>query len=204
LNGEPLIYLVMEGANGNLSEVIPTRLIAAEEAREMLRPALSALAHVHGHAFFHGHLKPANVLAVDGQLRISSDNLCRIGDTAVSQRQCLHSTRDRGHLAGRRRLVAGHDTGRGPDATSACPPPNKQHEPVVPETLPEPFLEIARHCLRSNPPSRWTVADIAARLEMLDARHITKVGSCLILRPSCTSLRRPDPIPSGCRFPGSI
>ena len=35
----------------------------------MLRPALSALAHVHGHAFFHGHLKPANVLAVDGQLR---------------------------------------------------------------------------------------------------------------------------------------
>ena len=49
-----------------------------------------------------------------------------------------------------------------------------QHEPVVPETLPDPFLEIARRCLRSDPTSRWTVTDIAARLEVLDAAGLER------------------------------
>jgi len=34
----------------------------------------------------------------------------------------------------------------------------------VPETLPAPFLEITRHCLRRDPQRRWTAADIAAHL----------------------------------------
>jgi TonB family protein len=35
----------------------------------------------------------------------------------------------------------------------------------VPETLPAPFLEIARHCLRRDPQRRWTLAEIAAGLQ---------------------------------------
>ena len=35
----------------------------------------------------------------------------------------------------------------------------------MPETLPEPFLDIARHCLLPNPESRCTVGEIAARLQ---------------------------------------
>jgi TonB family protein len=170
LNGEPLIYLVMECANENLSEVIPTRALTAEEAREMLRPALSALAHVHGHGFFHGHLKPANILAVDGQLRVSSDNLCRIGDTSGSTTPDAYTPPD---IEGT--STAGDVWSLGMTLVEALTqrlPARRltgEHEPVVSETLPEPFLEIARHCLLSDPTSRWTVADIAARLEMLDA-----------------------------------
>jgi TonB family protein len=35
---------------------------------------------------------------------------------------------------------------------------------LLPETVPPPFLEIARQCLRLDPQRRWTVPDIAARL----------------------------------------
>jgi len=35
----------------------------------------------------------------------------------------------------------------------------------VPPTLPEPFLDIARHCLVRDPQERWTVVQIAARLQ---------------------------------------
>jgi TonB family protein len=168
LGDEPLIYLLMEYASENLSDVIATRPLTAEEAREMLKPALSALTYVHGHGFWHGRLKPANILAVDGQLKISSDNLCRIGDMSGSRTPDAYSPPEiEGSPAGdvwslgmtlvealTRRLPARGLTG--------------QHEAVVPETLPEPFLEIARRSLREDPARRWTVTDIAARLEALD------------------------------------
>ena len=35
---------------------------------------------------------------------------------------------------------------------------------MLPASLPEPFLEIARGCLEPDPRRRWTVADVAARL----------------------------------------
>jgi TonB family protein len=47
-----------------------------------------------------------------------------------------------------------------PDARKA-----EQKEVMLPKSLQEPFLDIARHCLLRNPQSRWTIAQIAARLE---------------------------------------
>jgi TonB family protein len=41
----------------------------------------------------------------------------------------------------------------------------KQQDPLFSQSLPEPFLEIARHCLIRHAYGRWTVAQIAARLE---------------------------------------
>ena len=41
----------------------------------------------------------------------------------------------------------------------------RKREPAIPETLPEPFLDIARNCLRRDPERRWTIADINARLQ---------------------------------------
>jgi TonB family protein len=38
-------------------------------------------------------------------------------------------------------------------------------DPVLPATLPQPFRDIAFHCLRREPNQRWTLADIAARLK---------------------------------------
>jgi TonB family protein len=38
-------------------------------------------------------------------------------------------------------------------------------EVVVPGTIPEPFFDIVSHCLRRDPQRRWTVAQVAARLQ---------------------------------------
>jgi len=37
-------------------------------------------------------------------------------------------------------------------------------DPIVPRNLPEPFFDIVRNCLRRDPQSRWTLAQIASRL----------------------------------------
>jgi len=38
-------------------------------------------------------------------------------------------------------------------------------DPVVPRSLPQPFYEIVRECLRSNPAQRYTIEVIKARLD---------------------------------------
>jgi TonB family protein len=43
----------------------------------------------------------------------------------------------------------------------------EQEEMELPETLPEPFFDIASHCLRRDPQRRWTVAEIGARLQQV-------------------------------------
>ncbi len=169
LNDSPLIYLVMEYADENLGEVIPTRPLAAGEAREMLKPVLSALAYLHGQGFSHGHLTPANILAVDDGLKISSDNVRRIGDPTDSRTPNASNPPEIEGIT-----PAGDVWSLGMTLVEALTQhaparPMNGHDPVVPETLPDPFLDIARHCLRSDPASRWTVAEIRERLGLVEA-----------------------------------
>ncbi len=39
--------------------------------------------------------------------------------------------------------------------------PESQSDPTVPSTIPQPFFDIAQHCLRGDPGLRWTTAQIA-------------------------------------------
>src|SRR5713226_409033 len=80
LSDMELLYLVMEYAEEDLSQILPQRALTPAEAGEMLEPVLDALAYVHGQGFVHGHIKPANIMAVEDQLKISSDGLCRIDE----------------------------------------------------------------------------------------------------------------------------
>jgi TonB family protein len=50
---------------------------------------------------------------------------------------------------------------------------NAQADPVVPTTLPAPLLDSAHHCLRRDPKQRWTIGDIASRLDPASARQQT-------------------------------
>jgi TonB family protein len=141
LDGVPFIYLVTEYAEENLSQVIPDRPLTADETREMLEPALSAIEYIHDRGFVHGHLKPSNFMAVDGRLRISSDSLCRVGPPGLSPADDVWSL-----------------------GITLIEVLTQRREAAAPESLPAPFLEIARHCLQADPSLRWTVADVAARL----------------------------------------
>jgi TonB family protein len=168
LGATEMLYAVMEYAEEDLSQILPHRTLTPAEARDMLEPVLDALAYVHGQGFVHGHMKPANVMAVGDQLKISSDALCRTG--ASSGGLGKQGVYDPPEAAGGDISPAGDVWSLGitlvEALTQRLPIWEKvRGEPVLPETIPAPFLDIARHCLRRDPQLRWTVAAITARLQ---------------------------------------
>src|SRR5258708_21195579 len=81
IGGVPLLYVVMECAEENLAQVLPSRTLTPTEAREMLDSVLDVLAYIHGKGFVHGHIRPINIMANGDQLKLSSDELCRAGES---------------------------------------------------------------------------------------------------------------------------
>jgi hypothetical protein len=84
LDGVPLLYVVMELADENLSEILPHRALAAEEISAMLPAVLDALAYIHAQGFAHAALKPANIMAVGEQVKISSDRVVTVGERSYA------------------------------------------------------------------------------------------------------------------------
>ncbi|MGB7281729.1 MAG: TonB family protein [Candidatus Acidiferrum sp.] len=168
VSGNDLLYLVMEYAEENLSEIIPQRALTPEEARDMLCPVLDALEYLHGKGFVHGDLKPANILASGDHLKLSSDTISRIGDTASSYRR--PGAYDPPEAISGMSTPAADVWSLGTTLVEVMAQhlpdwqPGPQREPAVPVNLPAPFFEIARQCLRLEPQRRASVADIAARL----------------------------------------
>ena len=191
LEDVPFIYAVMEYAEENLGEILPQRALTAEEVRDVLDPALDALVYLHGKGLVHGHLKPSNILATHDRLKLSNDSIFSIGD--------------------RRQLLRGRDIYDAPEMQSAPVSPKEdvwslgvtlvetltQHPPVfssehsadpsVPRELPDLFLVIAKHALRRDPNNRWSVAEIAARLNPAPLAAAAAVTSSLPAAPIATT-----------------
>ena len=168
LDGVPVLYVVMEYAEENLSSVIARRPLAPAEARAILGPVVDALAYVHNKGFVHCRIKPANIMAENDLLKISSDGLCRIGEFSGSVGK--PGAYDPPEAAGGRISPAGDVWSLGMTLCEALTQRlpvwerTNQAEPALPSNLPAEFLDLARHCLRRDPQLRWSVADIAARL----------------------------------------
>jgi len=166
INDTNLIYVVMEYAEENLAQVVPARPLSPMEAHEMLEPALSALAYIHGQGFVHGRLKPSNILGVDGSLRISSDGLCPIEepDSVVPDAYSAPEIATEGVSPAADVWSLGATL---VEALSQCMPAwggAQRQELILPETIPAPFDEIARQALRRDPKSRATIGAIAKLL----------------------------------------
>jgi TonB family protein len=175
LRGMPLVYVVMECAEENLAQVLPGRALTPAEAREMLDSILEVLTYLHRKGFVHGRIKPANVMASGDQLKVSSDSLRRLGETldipsdqnaydppeitlgVVPMSQAISPAGDVWSLG---MTLVETLTQKLPVVRTA-----KQQDPLFSQSLPEPFIDIARHCLIRHAYGRWTVAQIAARLE---------------------------------------
>src|SRR5262249_28415772 len=59
LQGRQYLFVVMEYAEENLSQVLPYRALTPGEIRELLVPTLQALAYLHGENWVQGQLKPS-------------------------------------------------------------------------------------------------------------------------------------------------
>jgi TonB family protein len=156
LDGMPLLYIVMDRAEEDLSQVLPDRSLTAVEAREMLEPTLSALEYIHRQGFVHGHLKPSNIMAVEDRLKISSDGLLRAGANDKNP-ATLYNPPERatGVVS-----PAGDVWSLGITLVEVLTQ-RLQSDGMVPANLPEPFAEIARGCLHSNAVDRMTIPQIS-------------------------------------------
>jgi TonB family protein len=173
LDNREMIFAVMEYAEENLAQILLERPLTPQEAREMLEPTLDALAYLHSQGFVHGHLKPANILAINDQLKLASDSVCgTIQTNKTPPDPGKPSPYDPPEMAAGARSPAADVWSLGMTLTEVLtqhlPSWNDQSDPqadpIVPEDLPAPFLDIVRGCLRRDPKLRLTIAGIAARL----------------------------------------
>lgn len=163
-----MVYVVTEYADEVLSQIIPMRSLTAGEAREMLGPVLDGLGFLHEKSLVHGHVKPSNILVVNDQLKLSADQL-RVSGTKVTQFRQL-SIYD---------PPEGFEEAMSPatdvwalgvtlvEALTQNPPAwsrSTYGEPAIPESIAQPFRDIARDCLRTNPARRCTLEEIRTRL----------------------------------------
>jgi TonB family protein len=174
IDGTDLLYVVTEYAEESLSQILPYRPLTPAEARDTLQPLLDALAYIHAKGFVYGHIKPANIMAVGDRIKISSDGLCGAGESSkVLGTPSVYAAPEVADGGGMSPASDVWSLGMTlVEALTQHPPAwegTEQAELVLPATLPEPFFDIASHCLRRNPQRRWTVNEIAARLQQPSA-----------------------------------
>ncbi len=75
LDSTPLLYLVMEYAEEDLSQILPQRPLSPAEVTDLLPPVLDALSYLHSKGFVHGRIKPSNVHAMGDHLQLSADQI---------------------------------------------------------------------------------------------------------------------------------
>jgi TonB family protein len=181
LDNVVLLYVVMEFAEENLAQILPQRALTPDEARDLLEPALDALAYVHGKSLVHGSIKPSNIMAAQDQLKLSSDTLLRVDDPASGAPKTnvvYPSVYDAPEISSGTISPASDSWSLGMTLmealTQRLPARNGMAEPVL-ETVAAPFMGIAHCCLRREPQRRCAAADIAARLRSNSASPISKV-----------------------------
>ena len=167
INGTPVIYVAMEYAEEDLSQILPQRALTPDEVADLLPPLLDALSYLHGKGFVHGDIRPSNVLAVGDQLKLSADQLIASTESQSAGRRDVYDAPETaagivspaGDLWSIGVTLVTTLTQNVPFAGDAA------GDPRVPESIPEPFRGIARECLHLDPKQRCSIANIQARLQ---------------------------------------
>jgi TonB family protein len=181
LGGYPFLFVVMEWADQTLAQVLPHRALSPDEVRDLVRPSLGALAFLHRKQLVHGALKPPNLLVINDQLKLASDNVRRAGDSLASiATPSLYDApeaRDVGLSA------AGDIWGLGitlVEALTQAPPAwvNERAQTVaLPTTLAPEFADTIRRCLSRDPASRPGIPDLEAAMNL--APQATAISASL-------------------------
>ncbi len=173
INGEPVLYLVMEYAEEDLSQILPHRPLVPGEATDMLPPLLDALSYLHSKGFIHGRIKPSNVLAVGDQLKLSADQVTSFAEVDSARRRrdvydapevaagIISPASDVWSIGITLIAALTQNISFAKESAGEASP----GEPGPPESVPQPFRGIARECLHLDPKRRCSIAEIQARLQ---------------------------------------
>jgi TonB family protein len=166
LDQREILYVVMEYADENLGQVLPQRALTPTEISDMLPPLVEALSYLHERGLVHGGVRPSNIMAVGERLKLSSDGLERDGeprDNAIE-----HSVYDAPETKDGVLSPAADVWSVGVTLVAALTSPAAAWErtgleAALPDTIPQPFRDIARRCLRRDPRERCTLAEITGQ-----------------------------------------
>jgi TonB family protein len=166
LDGLPYLYLVMEYADQTLAQVLQRRALTDDEARELLRPTLDALAFMHGQNLVQGQLKPANILVVGDQLKLASDTIRHISeDTMSAKAPTVYDPPEGRHGSS---STAGDIWALGVclfEALTRGPPSgwSERSEAVaLPADFSPAFRDVVARCLNPSPQNRPSVTELVA------------------------------------------
>jgi TonB family protein len=192
--------VLMEYADENLAQLLEQRALAEHEAREMLERTLSVLAYLHERKLVQGKLQPSNILAVGDQLKLASDTVRAVGESAggVNAASAYDAPESREGICS----TAGDIWSLGVTVCEALARrlPSFPHEAVgdveLPADLHPPFREIVARCLSRNPRDRPEVAEIHAWLgggPMMDPAAASTQPAAAPLPPSTVSSAADQP-----------
>lgn len=167
MDGHSFLYVVMEFADEDLSQILPQRPLAPAEVTQLLPPLLGALSYLHKKGFLHGRIKPSNVLATGDQLKLSADQILPLAsEDASTTRRDVYDAPE---------VAAGVCTQAGDlwsvgvtlytALTQKLPEEGHKDNPAQLAEIPEPFRGIVRGCLQLDPKQRNSIADILTRLD---------------------------------------
>lgn len=167
VDGRPYLYCVMEYADQDLAQLLQRRALTEDEAREMLIPALGALAFLHDRKFVQGRVKPSNVLVVGDQLKLASDTISRVGESVTASEASVYDPPEV-HEVGR--SAAGDIWALGITICEAL----TRRQPlglhggaggaVLPPELSQTFRELVAWCMSRRPSDRPEVPELEAAL----------------------------------------
>jgi len=198
-----LLYVVMEYAEEDLSQILPQRALTPAEARDMLGPVLDALRDLHGQALVHSRLKPSNILATSDQVKLSTDRLFPVGE--VRKSAAKRTAYDSPESVNQALTPASDVWSLGvlliEVLTQIRPEVQPGDLPVVPHSLAQPFHDIAHNALEREPRHRWTIANIEARLNPRAAAAVQSASPVSVpLSPvpavPAAKMQAPPPAPS--------
>jgi hypothetical protein len=152
----PAVFVVSECTEDNLAAVLSDRALTEAETLEVAETVSGTLAYLHDKGLVHGSLEPAHVLAIDNQIKISSDS------------------------------VSPAESGNQPEAdvwafgllilqclTQTTPETTDIQQSI--SRLPDRFREIVAHSLQPDPGERWTAARIYTALQGNSASFLQPV-----------------------------
>jgi serine/threonine protein kinase len=160
LQSQPVAYAAMEYAEEVLADV--DRPVTPKEARDMLAPAVAALAYLHAQGMAHGRVKASNVLSAGDVLKISGDAPRRIGERPPPQ--STPSPYDSPELQTSGATAAGDVWSVGVAVVEGLTKELPRTETMPPRMPESPFLDELRPmiegCLQRDPALRWSMEDI--------------------------------------------
>ncbi|MDP9083118.1 MAG: TonB family protein [Pseudomonadota bacterium] len=169
LGGHKFLFVVMDLAEQNLAQVLPGRALTCDEVRDMLPPALDALAYLHAKNLVQGGLKPPNFLVVNDHLKLASDTIRPAGEPpATIAKLTLYDPPEAriGKIS-----TAGDIWGLGitlVEALTQAPPAwsrDTLDTVALPANLAQEFMGTVQRCLQRDPGHRPAIAELAAQFK---------------------------------------